>query len=363
MSDGALDRTESYAIDSLGLFDVIGDSVAIFDRARAGAEVVDLAWPSEAIHNVAIAGMGGSGIAGELAHGVWRERLRQPVSVLRDYYVPGWVGEHTLVVLSSYSGETEETLTVASQATERNALCVAITSGGKLGTFYRDMGVPVIDLPGGLQPRAAILELLVPLVVVLGRMGVIAPPEVELDDARQVILDSVAALDPSVPTDQNLAKQVALGLMDSVPLIWGAEATSAVAQRWKCQINENAEMPAYWSVLPEADHNEICAYGDSSPVGRMTQMVLLRDPHHHRQVARRIDLSRELIAPAVAGVLELAADGNTPFGRMLDLVMLGDYVSLYLAIARGVDPGPVDMIGRLKTRLAETGYGRAPDQV
>jgi glucose/mannose-6-phosphate isomerase len=251
---------------------------------------------------------------------------------------------------------------VASQATERNALCVAITSGGKLGTFYRDMGVPVIDLPAGLQPRAAILELLVPLVVVLGRMGVIAPPDVELDDARQVILDGIDALGPSVPTDQNLAKQVAVGLLESVPLIWGAEATAAVAQRWKCQINENAEMAAYWSVLPEADH-EICAYGDPSPIGRMTQMVLLRDPHHHRQVSRRIDLSRELIAPVVGGVLELAADGNTPFGRMLDLVMLGDYVSLYLAIARGVDPGPVDMIGRLKSRLAETGYGRAPDPV
>ncbi len=363
MSDGALDRQDSYGIDSLGLFEVIGDSVAIFDRARAGAEAVDLVWPAAAIQNVAIAGMGGSGIAGDLAVGVWRERLRHPATVLRDYYLPGWVGENTLVVLSSYSGETEETLTVASQATERNALCVAITSGGKLGTFYREMGVPVIDLPAGLQPRAAILELLIPLVVVLGRMGVIAPPDVELDDARQVILDGVDALGPEVLTDQNLAKQVALGLLDSVPLIWGAEATSAVARRWKCQINENAEMPAYWSVLPEANHNEICAYGEASPVGRMTQMVLLRDPHQHRQVARRIELTRELIAPALGGVLELAADGNTPFGRMLDLVMLGDYVSLYLAIARGVDPGPVDMIGRLKARLAETGYGRTADPV
>ena len=137
MSDAALDRRESYGIDSLGLFDVIGDSVRIFDRARAGAEAVDLIWPAAAFRNVAVAGMGGSGIAGDLAVGVWRERLRQPVTVLRDYYVPGWVGEDTLVILSSYSGETEETLTVASQATERNALCVAITSGGKLGTFYR----------------------------------------------------------------------------------------------------------------------------------------------------------------------------------------------------------------------------------
>ena len=361
MSDGALDRQESYEIDSLGLFEVIGGSVEIFDRARAGAEAADLVWPADAIQNVAIAGMGGSGIAGDLALGVWRERLRHPVSVLRDYYVPGWVGEHTLVILSSYSGETEETLTVASQATERNALCVAITSGGKLGTFYRDMGVPVIDLPAGLQPRAAILELLTPLAVVLGRMGVIASPDAELDDARKVLLDAVEALAPAVPTDQNLAKQVALGLLDSVPVIWGAETTAAIAQRWKCQINENAEMAAYWSVLPEADHNEICAYGRTRRRSRHDANGAAADPHHHRQVQRRIELTRELVAPTLGGVLELAADGKTPLGRMLDLVMLGDYVSLYMAIARGVDPGPVDMIGRLKQRLAETGYGRTPD--
>jgi glucose/mannose-6-phosphate isomerase len=361
MHQGALDRDDSYLIDTLRQFDVVGGSVEMFDQARAGAEAADLMWPAEAVHNVAIAGIGGSGIAGDLVLGAWRERLRHPAAVLRDYYLPGWVGENTLVILSSYSGETEETLTAALQATERNALCVAITSGGKLGTFYRDLGVPVIDLPPGLQPRAALLRMLVPLVVVLGRMGVISSPDAELDDARQVIATSVEALAPGVPTDQNLAKQVALGLSDAVPLIWGAEVTAAVAQRWKGQINENAEMPAFWSVLPEANHNEICAFDGTSPLGPLAQVVFLRDPHHHRQVIRRFDLTRELIAPAVAGVIELAADGQTPLGRMLDLVMLGDYVSLYLAIARGVDPGPVEMIGRLKTRLAETGYGRSSD--
>lgn len=361
MREAVLDRDESYAIDTLRLFDVIGDSAGLFDRARAAAERVDLVWPAEEIHNVAVAGMGGSGIAGDLVLGAWRERLRYPAAVLRDYYLPGWVGENTLVVLSSYSGETEETLTVASQATERNALCVAITSGGKLGTFYRDLGVPVIDLPPGLQPRAALMHLLVPLVVVLGRFGVISPPDAELDDARQVVAASVDELAPAVPTDQNLAKQIALGLTDSVPLIWGAEATAAVAQRWKGQINENAELPAFWSVLPEMNHNEICAFDGKGALGPLAQVVFLRDPHHHRQVIRRFDLVRDLVAPFVAGVIELAADGATPLGRMIDLVMLGDYVSLYLAIARGVDPGPVEMITRLKTRLAETGYDRSPN--
>ncbi len=359
MNADVLDQASSYEIDSVGMFGLIANSLEMFDESRAIATSVDLKWPAEAVRNVAICGLGGSGIAGDLAVGAWRERLRHPTAVVRDYYLPGWVGEDTLVILSSYSGETEETLTATSQATERNALCVAITSGGKLGTFYRDLGVPVIDVPPGLPPRGALLHMLISLVVVLGRMGVISSPERELDDAREVIGSSLGALGPEVPTTDNLAKQIALSMVGMVPMIWGAEATAGVAQRWKGQINENAQMAATWSLLPELNHNEICGFDPTGPLSELTQLVFLRDPHHHRQVIRRFDLTRELIGDAVGGVMELAAEGQTPFGRAMDLVMLGDYVSLYLAIARGVDPGPVDMIGRLKTRLAETGYGRA----
>jgi glucose/mannose-6-phosphate isomerase len=354
-----LDRPGADAIDSLGLLAGVGESPAAFDQARAGAEGTDLVWPAEAVQNVAICGMGGSAIAADLVAGAWRERLRRPVAVLRDYYIPGWVGEDTLVILSSYSGETEETLTAAMQATERNALCVAITSGGKLGTFYRDMGVPVVDLPPGLQPRAALLRLLVPLVVVLGRMGVIPDPAPDLDDARAAVVRGIAQHGPQVPHAGNVAKQIAERLVDTVPVVWGAEATAAVAQRWKGQFNENAEIPAYWSVLPELDHNEICGFGGMGAFGPLARLLLLRDPAHHRQVARRFDLTRELVAPAVGEVIEVTAEGATPLGRVVDLVMLGDYLSLYLALLREVDPGPVEMIGRLKGRLADTGYGRA----
>jgi glucose/mannose-6-phosphate isomerase len=359
VSAHALDTPEPYALDSLGLVAGVAGSPAAFDEARAGAEATDLMWPAEAIANVAICGMGGSAIAADLVTGAWRERLRRPVSVLRDYYIPGWVGEDTLVVLSSYSGETEETLTAAMQATERNAPCVAITSGGKLGTFYRDMGVPVVDLPPGYQPRAALLRLLVPLVVVLGRMGVIPDPAPDLDDARAAVVRGIAQHGPDVPHTANMAKQIADRLVDTVPVVWGAEATAAVAQRWKGQFNENAEIPSYWGVLPELDHNEICGFGGMGALGPLARLVLLRDPAHHRQVSRRFDLTAELVAPAVGGVVEVTAEGDTPLGRVLDLVMLGDYASLYLALLRGVDPGPVEMIGRLKGRLAETGYGRA----
>ncbi len=355
----SLDGDAPYALDSLGLVAAMAGSVAAFDEARAGAEAVDLVWPRDAFTNVAVCGMGGSGIAGDLVVGAWRERLRMPVQVLRDYYVPGWLGEDTLVVLSSYSGETEETLTAASQATERNAPCVAITSGGKLGTFYREMGIPVIDLPPGLQPRAALIRLLVPLVVVLSRFGVIPPADADLDDARASVERAVATLGPGVAAADNPAKSLAAELVGTVPVFWGAEATAAVAQRWKGQVNENAKVPAYWGVLPEVDHNEICGFEGMDAFGPLARLVMLRDPRHHRQVIRRFDLTRELVEGHVGGVVELTARGDTALGRVMDLVMAADYTSLYLGLLRGVDPGPVEMIGRLKGRLAETGFGRA----
>ena len=194
-----LDASNALDADSLGLVRGIAASVAAFDEARAAAEAVELIYPPEEITDVAICGMGGSAIAADLVLGAYRERLRVPMTVVRDYYLPGWIGERTLVILSSYSGGTEETLTCASQALERNALCVAVTSGGKLGSFYAAEGVPVVPVVPGLQPRAALLRMLVPLVVLLDRLGVLPPLDSDLEEARATIAAAVAALGPEVP--------------------------------------------------------------------------------------------------------------------------------------------------------------------
>ncbi|HSJ73132.1 MAG TPA: bifunctional phosphoglucose/phosphomannose isomerase [Miltoncostaeaceae bacterium] len=355
-----LDGPEALAADSLGLIAGMADSVAAFDESRAASEAVELPFPPEAVGDIAVCGMGGSGIAGNLVLGAYRDRLLRPMTVVRDYYLPGWIGENTLVILSSYSGDTEETLTCASQALERNALCVAVTSGGKLARFYAAEGVPVIPLPPGLQPRAALIRLLVPVAVLLDRVGAVPPLGPDLQEARETIAASVAALGPEVPESGNPAKQLARALLGSVPLIWGAELTAAVAYRWRCQIEENAKLPASSAELPELDHNDIVGLsGTPAPLSELTQLLLLRDPRNHRQVERRFDLTREIVEPHVDSSLSITAEGQAPLARMLDLVMLGDYASLYLALLRGVDPGPVEPIERLKARLAETGYGRA----
>lgn len=357
-----LDAPDALDRDSLGLIRGIGDSLEAFDAARAAAEAVELVYPPSEVTDVAVCGMGGSAIAADLVIGAYRERIRRPMSVVRDYYLPGWIGERTLVILSSYSGGTEETLTATSEAIDRNALAVAITSGGKLGEHYPSReGVPVIPVEPGFQPRAALLRMLVPMLVVLSRLEVIPPIDEDLDEARETIAATIAALGPDVPEAQNPAKQLARTLRGSVPLVWGAELTAPVAVRWKGQFNENAKIPAYASALPELDHNEICSFvGLPQELGRRAALVMLRDERQHRQVQRRFDLTRELVEPHVATVVSITADGRGALARALDLVLLGDYVSLYLALLEGTDPGPVEMIERLKVRLAETGYGRAP---
>jgi glucose/mannose-6-phosphate isomerase len=355
-----LDGPETLAADTLGLIRGMAGAADAFDAAQAAAEAVELPFPAEAVTDVAVCGMGGSAIAGDLVLGAYRDRLVRPMSIVRDYYLPGWIDEGTLVVLSSYSGDTEETLTCASQALERNALCVAVTSGGKLGRFYAGEGIPVIPLPPGLQPRAALMYLLVPVAVLLDRIGAVPPLGSDLQEARETVAASVAALRPEVPESDNPAKQLARALQGGVPLLWGAELTAPVAYRWRCQIAENAKLPAWSSALPELDHNDIVGLsGSPAPLADLTRLVLLRDARNHRQVQRRFDLTREIVEPHTASVLSITAEGQGPLARMLDLVMLGDYASLYLALLRAVDPGPVEPIERLKQRLAQTGYGRA----
>jgi glucose/mannose-6-phosphate isomerase len=333
-----LDKPETLAVDRLGLIPLAGRAAADLEAGRAAAEVVELPFPGDVVRDIAICGMGGSAIAGELVAGAYAERMTVQITVVRDYVLPGWVGEDTLVILSSYSGNTEETLTCAMQALDRGSLAVCVTSGGKLGDFYAAQGVPVIAVPPGIQPRAALPHLLAPLVVVLGRLGLAPDAGAELDAAAATLREGAAAYGPDV---------------------YGAETTAAVARRWKGQFNENAKIPSFWAALPELDHNEIVGFEGLHEMGIPATLLLLREERQHRQVQRRFELTKELVESSVRAALTVTADGARPLARVLDLVLLGDYVSLYLACLRQVDPGPVDVIERLKDRLATTGYGRA----
>ena len=353
-----LDLPEVLGVDRARLIDGLASSVAVFDQARADAEALEIPFPSDAVKDVLICGMGGSAVAGDLVTTLYYEQLRRPVQVHRGYYLPGWAGPDTLHLLLSYSGETEETLTAAMQAMERESPALAVTSGGKIDTWYGERGVPVLKIPGGLQPRMALLHMLVPTVVFMSRLGIIPDQTAELDAARESIAAAIDAYGPDRPTEANTAKQLAMRLANHVPLMYGAEVTAGVAYRWKCQFNENAKQPSFASVLPELDHNEIVGFEKSGAFGEQAVVVMLKDPRQHRQVERRIALTRDIIRPGVSDVITIEGEGETPLARLMDLVLLGDYVTLYAACLRRVDPEPVDSIGTLKMGLATTGNQR-----
>lgn len=356
-----LDHPEIFHLDSLGIAAATANAVSDFDEGLARARAVEIPFPASAVENVAICGMGGSAIAADLIVGTYWERLRKPVQVIRDYSLPGWVGENTLVIGSSYSGTTEETLTCMMEALDRTCPAVAISTGGKLVDFYGERGVPVVTPPTAPMPRAALVQMLAATLVILERMEVLPPLDGEYAEARETLTGAVRDYGPANPADANAAKQVANLLLERLPLIWGAQATAPIAYRWKCQINENAKVPAYWSTLPEHNHNEICGIEGVGASGARTRVVLLRDPRHHRQVERRIDVTHALVDRFIDGVTPIMADGQTALARMLDLVLLGDYTSLYIAALGQVDPGPIRIIDTLKQQLANTGYGRGPD--
>ncbi len=354
-----LDLPEVLGVDRAGLIAGLGDSVEVFDGARAKAEALEIPFPADVVSDVLICGMGGSAIAGDLVTTLYYERLRKPVQVHRGYYLPGWAGPSTLAMLLSYSGETEETLTAAMQALERESPALAITSGGKIDTWYNGKhGVPVLNIPPGLQPRMALLHMLVPTIVLLARLGIIPDQQAELDSAREAIAAAIDAYGPERPTDANTAKQLALRLANHVPMIYGAEVTAGIAYRWKCQFNENAKQPCFNATLPEQNHNEIVGFEHAGAFKDLSRVVILKDPRQHRQVERRIALTREIIAPGTDDVITIEGEGDTPLARLLDLVLLGDYVTLYAACLRRVDPEPVDSIGTLKHGLATTGNQR-----
>lgn len=356
-----LDHPAILDIDSMDLVGATGRAVEVFDAAVASARAVEIPFPADAIHNVAICGMGGSAIAGDLIVGAFWERLRRPVQVIRDYYLPGWVGESTLVIGSSFSGTTEETLTCMLDAIDRTCPAIGISTGGRFADYYEPRGVPLVQVPQAPMPRAALVQMLGAMLVVLERFEVLPPLESELVEARETLLSAVRDYGPGAPEEANPAKQIASMLNERLPLVWGAEITAPIAYRWKCQLNENAKIPAYCARLPEHNHNEIVGIEGIGAQGARTRVIMLGDPRNHRQVERRFGFTEELVNPFVEGVTRIEAEGRGALARMLDLVLLSDYVSLYLACLRQVDPGPITMIDKLKDRLANTPYGRTAE--
>jgi glucose/mannose-6-phosphate isomerase len=346
----SLDRETIEAADPQGMLDdVLAQPLQLGD-ALWRAQSAGIA-KSDGPAGLVVCGMGGSGIGGDLAVAALGDRATRPITTVRGYALESWAGPDSLVLCASYSGNTEETLACFEAAGAAGAARVALTTGGQLADAAREESVPVIGVPAGMQPRAAVLYMIVATLECAALCGAAPGLHSEIDMATGLLETLVEEWGPDSAEDSE-AKAAARALQGTLPVVHGAGPTAAPARRWKTQLNENADAAAFWSELPEANHNEICGWErghGSAPLSA----VFLEDPDQHPRIHRRIELTCEEVERAGGSVVRAESRGDSRLERVLSHVLLGDLTSVYLAVLDGVDPTPVEPIERFKAALAK----------
>lgn len=353
-----MDLDDLGAIAATDSEDVLGSTERFPDQCREawaiGRAARDLP-DADGVENIVVIGMGGSGISGDVVRCLVEPRLPVPYRTIKDYgQLPEWIGRNTLAFLVSYSGNTEETIAAFDEIHSRGARPIAISSGGRLADLATSYGVAHVKIPPGLQPRAALGFLALPLLAVLVEIGLVPDCSDDIDEAVHALADIVKRCGRDIPVENNPAKQLAGALHRQVPLIYGGSSASEVAAyRFKCDINEYAKMPAFAHSIPEMTHNELESFGSLYELTKEHfVVVLLRDSDEHERVALRFDITRELIEEFVVQVVEVHSEGISRIARLLSLVLVTQLAAIYAGLRNGVDPGPVAVIERLKQELA-----------
>ena len=336
-------------LDSLGLFEATASLPEQVVDAAESARGLDGLPDRTRIENVVVVGMGGSGVAGDVLQAVATPILPVPVVVVKSYGLPSFVGENSLVFAVSCSGDTEETIEAASDAAMQGAQIVAVTGDGELDKLARGWGAPVISVPKVPAQRVAIGSVAIPPLVILEEIGLFPGASEWIGLA----VDQLQRRRNELVADDNPARELARAIGRTVPLIYGDSGIgAAAARRWKTQFNENSKSPAFWNAQPELCHNEIEGWGQHGDVTRQVlSLINLRHDAEHPQVMRRYELTDQWVTEVVAAVHEVRAEGEGELAQLLDLVLFGDFVSLYLADQEGIDPGPTPTLQSVKADL------------
>ena len=347
-----LDDPQTY--DRLDPSDMLGHLHRLPQECqKAWQEGLDLALPADyaGVNKVVISGMGGSAIGGELAR-VLVEPRRVPLWVSRDYQPPPFLDSQTLFIASSYSGMTEETLSAFTTALNTPAKKLVITTGGKLKTLAREKNIPAFVYDCKAPPRAALAYGFLSLLGIFQRLGLLG--DISGDVAEMVItMEKLAkSINEKVAIPTNPAKELAAKLVGRLSVVYGAGVLAPVARRWKTQLNENSKSWAFNETLPELNHNAVVGYEFPREMAVKAFVVLLRSPSLHQRILLRYKITAEILARSGVSYQVIDAEGDKPLSQMMNLVMLGDYVSYYLALLYGVDPSPVKVIDYLKAKLA-----------
>ncbi len=334
------------------MLDRIHEMPQLCQQAWQMAMKFDLPQDYSKVNKVVILGVGGSAIGGDLVASLAVE-AKLPILVCRGYNLPAFTDAETLVIASSYSGMTEETLTSFTQALETDSKKLVITTGGKLKIMAEERNVPVFGFDYRAQPRAALAFSFLPILGFLQRLGFLSDRSADVTETVEVLQELAQKIKEDVVLSRNPAKQLANRLYGHLVVIYGGGILSEVAHRWKTQLNENSKAWAFYEVFPELNHNAVVGYQFPPELANKIMVVLLRSTLLQRRIQLRYQITCQLLDQAKVGYQIVDGDGTSPLSQMVSLVLFGDYTSYYLAILYKIDPTPVKAIAYLKEQLAK----------
>lgn len=341
------------SIDASNMFQSIYDFPIQMKEAQSIGEKIELKNTYTDIQNIILCGMGGSAIGGDLSRSLVSNSLKLPLIVNRNYKLPNWVNSNSIVICSSYSGNTEESLSAYHDAISKGARVIGVTTGGKLASLLDQNNNDKVAIPSGLQPRAAVAFSFIPLLYLLKKLNVTDGEAINdlgsTIDAIELARDLYSADNDKNPT-LSLAKEI----YDTLPIIYGEnESTSAIALRWKGQFCENSKMLAYHNEIPEMNHNEIVGWQENSQLLKKITILWVSDKSLNTRNSLRIDASSDILKniPSLQKKIEL--DGGSFTERFIHLLHFGDWVSYWCALLHKTDPSPVNKIDVLKKILSE----------
>ncbi len=341
-------------IDKGGMLEIEENFHSQLLDAKKIAEAADLKdLSAKEFRGVALLGMGGSGFSGDIVKVLVQDDIKVPVEIVKGYSLPAFIDNRWLVIPVSYSGNTEETISATRQALERGCEVLVNCSGGELEKIAGANQKALIKIPSGLQPRGAIGYVFFPVYLALGRIGLIDIDENNVDEALDLIREKAALYNRETGSGLNPAKKLASDIGDSLPIIYGTDGyLSAIAYRLKCEINENSKTPCWWNEFPELNHNETVGWERLEEATGKMVLIIFREKDEDKRIKTRIDVTAGLIKGNVSDIIEIQVEGRSKLARALSTMYLGDIASVYLAIASGVDPTPVEKIQSLKAELA-----------
>jgi glucose/mannose-6-phosphate isomerase len=341
-------------IDKSGMFDTlenfpeqIRDAINIADSTELNSLFK--------IDNIIISGMGGSAISGDIIKSLFRNKFNIPIFVNRSYDLPKWANKNTLVISQSYSGNTEETLSTFKHAYQKKCKIIGISSGGKLQEYCINRSVSHIKIPSGYVPRAATAYMLFLPIMTLKKIGLLKNNiELEIEETLEIVDSFIKSNKKVIPEQDNLSKQIARKIFNTIPQVYGWKIYNPIAKRWCTQFNENSKIIARYDIVSECNHNDIVGWSQNPEFSKKFSCILFRDKKSESyHISTRLDFMKSLFKDVAANVIDIEIINKKTLTKMIYSMILGDFVSCYLAVLRGIDPTPVDIIVELKNILAK----------